>query len=167
MSDNSVLELPESFQPYQVVLLWIGTIYVSLFVMVSNHFVFKPKVEHFFEGSIIHSTTLYQFLVDVLTNLTHLTFLLCSLIFLKDDNSLSVMLYSDTSWTSLFLCLVAFKGLSAKEEPNYKLMLLKNVIFLVLGYVAIGCHYSFDFYQLSLGLLLVFFYCLNLLINGY
>lgn len=167
MSENSVLELPQQFQPYQIVLLWMGTIYASLFVMVSNHFVFKPKVEHFFEGSAIHSTALYQFLVDVLTNLTHLTFLLCSLVFLQDDNSLSVMLYSDISWASIFLCLVAFKGIAAKDEPNFTLLLLKNVVFLGLSYVVIGGHYVLDFYVISLGLLLVFFYGVNLIINAY
>jgi hypothetical protein len=77
------------------------------------------------------------------------------------------MIYSDISWVGLFLCLVAFKALSPKEEPNFKLFLLKNVVFLCLVYTVIGGHYAFNLYFISLGLFLVLLYGINILTNGY
>lgn len=44
MSESPVLELPNSFEPYQIVLLSLATLYGALFVKISNHYVFKPKI---------------------------------------------------------------------------------------------------------------------------
>jgi hypothetical protein len=134
--------MPNSYETYQMALCLLGAVYAALFVMISNHFVFKPKVEGLFQHSSISSGALYQFLVDVLTNLSQLTFVATSLLVFADDNALSVMLYSDISWSGLFLGVVAFRGLRAREEPNSRLMLLKNVVFLGLGYAAVAIHYA-------------------------
>ena len=166
MSD-SFLSLPDSYPTYQMVLATLGTIYAALFVTTSNHFVFKPKIEHLFQNSSINSSILYQFLVDVLTNLTTLTFILSSLFFFKDDNSLSVMIYTDMSWSGIMLAIVAFKGVSFKEEPNMRLMILKNVVFLGLIYVVVSLHYAMNIFLISIGLSMVLLYFCNLLANGY
>ena len=135
--------------------------------MISNHFVFKAKVESIFEHSTIRSTLLYQFLIDALSNLPQLTFILSSLLFFKDDNSLSTMIYSDMSWVGIFLSIVAFKNIMSSEENNSRIMLLKSVIFLVLVYLTIAFHYAVKLYMVSIGLALMLFYVLNLLANGY
>lgn len=167
MSESSVLELPSSFETYQIVLLSITTLYAALFVMISNHYVLKPKIERLFQESSIRSTVLYQFLADFLTNLTQLTFIMASVLFLNDDNAVSVIIYSDVSWCGIMMCVVAFKGLSPREDPNYQLLFLKNVVFLALVYVLIGSHYAAQEYLISLGVGLVGLYGVNLLLNGY
>ena len=111
---NSFLNLPDSYPTYQIVIATLGTLYAALFVTTSNHFVFKPKIEHLFQHSSINSTILYQLLVDILSNLTSLTFILSSLFFFKSDNSLSVMVYTDMSWSGVMLGIVAFKMLPLK-----------------------------------------------------
>ena len=164
---NSFLSLPDSYPTYQIVLATLGTIYTALFVTTSNHFVFKPKIEHLFQQSSINSSILYQFLVDVLTNLTTLTFILSSLFIFQDDNSLSVMMYTDMSWSGIMLSIVAFKALPFKEEPNIRLMILKNVVFLGLIYAVVSIHYAINVYLISIGLAMILLYILNLLANGY
>ena len=99
--------------------------------MVSNHYVFKPKVEQFFLQSSITSQALHQFLIDFLTNLSPLTFLVSTLLLMNTDSALSVMIYSDISWSGLLVAFLAFRGVLQKDEENdWKLMLIKNVIFL-------------------------------------
>lgn len=44
MSESAVLALPNSYEPYQIVLLSLATLYAALFVKISNHYVFKPKI---------------------------------------------------------------------------------------------------------------------------
>lgn len=140
-SSSSLISLPDSYPTYQFALTTIATIYAALFVSISNHTVFKPKLEHIFQHSNIHSISLHQFLIDLMSNLTHLTFLLVSLFFFQDDNALSVIIYSDMSWSGLFLAIVAFKAIGFKEEANFKLMLMKSVVFLILAYCTIFVHY--------------------------
>jgi len=48
--NQSVLD---SYETYQIVLGTVGTIYASFFVKISNHYIFKPKIEHFFIENII------------------------------------------------------------------------------------------------------------------
>ena len=84
----------------------------------------------------------------------------------QDDNSLSVIIYSDMSWSGLFLAIVAFKAINFKEEPNFKLMLLKNILFLLLAYFTISFHYVTNTYLMSIGLILMLLYLVNLMANG-
>ena len=141
MSD-SLLSLPSSYPTYQLVLATIATTYAAIFVATSNHFVFRPKIESIFQNSSISSSSLYQFLIDFLSNMSTLTFILCSLFIFKEDNALSVMVYTDMSWSSLMLGIVAFKVIQSKEEPNLGLMLAKNIAFLVMIYLLITFHYA-------------------------
>ena len=115
----------------------------------------------------MNSPAFYQFLIDVITNLTHLTFIITSLLFIKDDNCLSVMVYSDMSWSGILMCVVAFKGLALKEETNTRLMFIKNVVFLILVYLVVTAHYVTDSFLISLGASMMILYLLNLMANGY
>ena len=76
------------------------------------------------------------------------------------------MVYTDMAWTGLMLGIIAFKAVPFKEEPNLKLMLLKNVIFLGLVYSVIALHYATRTFMVSLGITLILFYVLNLLANS-
>jgi len=70
------------------------------------------------------------------------------------------------SWSGLFLAIVAFKAINFKEEPNFKLMLLKNILFLLLAYFTISFHYVTNTYLMSIGLILMLLYLVNLMVNG-
>jgi hypothetical protein len=48
--------------------------------------------------------------VDVLTNLSSLTLIISTLVLFGIDSSLSVMVYSDASWSGLLLALIALRG---------------------------------------------------------
>lgn len=65
------------------------------------------------------------------------------------------------------MCVIAFKGLAPKEEPNYQLLFLKNVVFLGLIYTVIVSHYASEKYLISLGIGMMVLYSVNLLLNGY
>jgi hypothetical protein len=135
--------------------------------MVSNHYVFKPKVEQFFLQSSITSQALHQFLIDFLTNLSPLTFLVSTLLLMNTDSALSVMIYSDISWSGLLVAFLAFRGVLQKDEENdWKLMLIKNVIFLAMIYGIIAGHYLSQLYYISLGICLFLLYMFNLLIDA-
>lgn len=77
------------------------------------------------------------------------------------------MVYSDISWSGIMMCVIAFKGLIPKEEPNYQILFLKNIAFLGLVYAVIISHYASEQYLISLGILMVVLYSVNLLLNGY
>lgn len=65
------------------------------------------------------------------------------------------------------MTIVAFKALTAKEEANYRLLLLKNVIFLSLIYAVVGSHYFLSLFLIDFGIEMMIFYVLNLVANGY
>ena len=164
MSQSSTLV--NQYETYQIALVTLGTVYAAIFVKISNHYVFKPKIENFFLESIIASKTFFQLLVDFLTNLTQLTFIAFSILVMQSDDSLAVIVYSDMSWCGLLLSLVSFKAVLAKQEPNIHLLIAKNVTFLILVYLSIVFHYATPFYYISLPISLVLLYFLNLFLNS-
>ena len=111
---EAIIVLSDSYATYELVLAFAATIYVALFVATSNHYVLKPKIEHYLQRSLL-SSALLQFLIDLLSNLTHLTLILSSILLLRDDNVLSVMIYSDMHWCGIMLAMISFKGLLLRE----------------------------------------------------
>ena len=82
--------------------------------MLSNHYVFKPKVEQYLANSSANSKACTQFLVDFISNLPQLTFIICTIVISNSDSGLSVMVYSDLTWSGLYVGLLAFRGLGSK-----------------------------------------------------
>jgi len=77
------------------------------------------------------------------------------------------MIYSDISWSGLLVAVLAFRGILQKEEEsNWKLMLIKNIVFLIIIYVTIVGHYLSQLFMISLGICLFFVYALNLFIDA-
>jgi hypothetical protein len=109
---------------------------------------------------------LHQLLIDVVTNLPQLTFLTCTIVISNSDSALSVVIYSDIAWSGLYVGVLAFRGLFGKEVGNWKLMLIKNIIFLGMIYATIAVHYLTQNYLVSLGVILLLLYFLNLMIDN-
>lgn len=142
------------------------TIYAGIFLMLSNHYIFRPKVEELLIHSSIQSKALSHLIVDCLSNLPQLTFLACTIAVSNSDSGLSVIVYSDLAWSGLYLGLLAFRGIANKEVGNWKLMLVKDIFFLGLIYATITLHYITQNYLISLGVMLFLIYFINLLIDA-
>lgn len=164
---TSFLGLPSAPPAYSLALALAGAVYGAVFLMLSNHYVFKPKVEQYLANSSLSSKASTQFLVDFISSLPHLTFILCSMVISNSDSALSVMVYSDLGWSGLYLGLLAFGGVGSKEGGNWRLMLLKNIVCLGLAYATIWLHYLSCNYLVTLGLVLALLYLLNLLANAH
>ena len=157
----------ESFSPGVVVVTLLGTLYAAVFLMVSNHYVFKPKVEQFLVQSDIESKALQQLIIDFLTPLPHLIFVMSTVLLQKNSHGLSVMVLSDSAWSGLLMAVIAFKEVNYKEEPNWQLLLIKNIVFVELVYGTILAHFLTSTYLITLGVVLALLYLINLLFNAY
>lgn len=143
----------------------VATAYAGCFLMVSNHYVFRPKVEQFL-GEWAQSGAGRQLLIDLVTNLPLLSFLVCTLLVNGSDSGLSVVVYSDMSWSSLYVGLLAFRSQQRREVGNWKLMLIKSILLLGLIYASIAVHYLTASYSVSLAVILLLLYFLNLFIDS-
>lgn len=144
----------------------IATAYAGCFLMVSNHYVFRPKVEEFL-GEWSQLGAVRQLLIDLITNLPVLSFLICTLVVNASDSSLSVVIYSDMSWSGLYVGLLAFRTIHRREVGNWKLMLIKSVSLLSLIYGSITAHYLTQDYLVSLGVVLLLLYFINVTIDSH
>lgn len=73
MNSTALIPLPATYPSYQLICIPLLIAYAGVFVMISNHFVFKPKLELFFSEGRLSSVVGQQLLVDFLTNLPVLT----------------------------------------------------------------------------------------------
>ena len=133
--------------------------------MVSNHYVFRPKVEEFL-GLWSQNGAGRQLFIDLLTNLPLISFLVCTLLVNNTDSGLSVIVYSDMSWSGLYVGLLAFRTLQKKEVGNWKLMLIKTISLLCIIYLTISIEYITKIYSVALGIMLFFIYFINLMIDS-
>lgn len=138
---NSFLGTPSNLEGYQIAAAIIAALYTGIFVMLNNQYVFRPKVEHFIAQSSLHSKALNQFIIDFVSNLPHFAFLICTILISSSDSCLNVLIFSDLGWSGLFVGLLAFRRTTEKETGNWKLMLCKNIILLVIAYLTISIHY--------------------------
>jgi hypothetical protein len=147
-------------------LVVVATAYAGCFLMVSNHYVFRPKVEEFL-GQWSQLGAVRQLLIDLITNLPLLSFLICTLVVNASDSSLSVVVYSDMSWSGLYVGLLAFRTMHRREVGNWKLMLIKSISLLGLIYGSIAAHYITQNYFVSLGVVLLLLYFINVTIDSH
>lgn len=150
----------------KTVLVIMAVTYAGCFLMVSNHYVFRPKVEEFL-GQWSQLGAVRQLLIDLVSNLPALSFLICTLAVSSSDSGLSVVVYSDIGWSGLYLGVLAFRKIHKKEVGNWKLMLIKSIALLGLVYACIALHYISCSYYVSLGVILMLIYFLNILIDSY
>lgn len=106
-------------------------------------------------------------MIDLITNLPLLSFLICTLVVNTSDSSLSVVVYSDMSWSGLYVGMLAFRTQYKREVGNWKLMLIKSVSMLGLIYGSIAAHYLTQNYMVSLGVVLLFLYFINVTIDSH
>jgi hypothetical protein len=143
-----------------------AAVYAGCFLMVSNHYVFRPKVEEFL-GQWSRAGAGRQLLIDLVSNLPLFSFLACTLAVSYSDSGLSVVVYSDIGWSGLYVGILAFKGSQHREVGNWKLMLIKSISLLGLVYAAIAVHYLTQSYFVSLGVILLLVYFINLAIDSH
>lgn len=93
----------------KVALVLVSTAYAGCFLMVSNHYVFRPKVEEFL-GQWSQLGAGRQLMIDIVTNLPLLSFLICTLAISGSDSGLSVVVYSDMGWSGLYVGILAFRS---------------------------------------------------------
>ena len=165
--ESEFLGMSGSFAPAITAVVLLATLYAGVYLMVSNHYVFKPKVENFLVNSSIESKALQQLIIDFLTTLPHLIFALCTVLLQRSNNGLSVMLLSDSAWSGLLMAVLAFKAVPYREEANWRLILVKNIVFLELIYATLAVHFFAGNYLITVGVVLMLLYLINLLLNAY
>jgi len=87
-SSTSFLGISGDFEGYQIGFIIAGTVYLGFFLMISNHYVFKPKVEELFVHSILKSRVMNQMLIDFVANLPQIIFIATSVLVSKNDTVL-------------------------------------------------------------------------------
>lgn len=87
-SSTSFLGISGDFESYQIGFIIAGTIYLGFFLMISNHYVFKPKIEELFVHSIFKSKVMNQLLIDCVANLPQIIFIALSVLESKTDTVL-------------------------------------------------------------------------------
>jgi hypothetical protein len=105
------IKLPQSYELSEYILGPVMVTYFGLYVMISNHFIFKPKVEQILRKTMISSVALQQFIVDFLSNISIITFLFNEVILLNSDRGISVMIYNDMFWTGICMSILAYRSL--------------------------------------------------------
>ena len=166
-SSTSFLGISGDFEGYQIGFIIAGTVYLGFFLMIINHYVFKPKVEEIFVNSTVKSSVLNQILIDFIANLPQIIFIALSVLESKADTVLQVLIYTDTTWLTLYIGILAFKSIDTRQNGDWKLMLIKNIIFLGLAYLTITTHYIAQSTLISLGAILFILYYINLFIDSY
>lgn len=166
MSQAGLLSLSTELSTFQIVILIISTFYVGIYMIISNHFVFKPKIEEYFSHNQIQSKALYQFVLDFLTNLSQLTFILCALLIDQSDSPLRIMTFSDMSWTTLCIAIISFKCIKNTQEKHWPLFLKKNTIILSLIYVIAWAFYFMNYFSMLMGIVFMAIYIINLIIDS-
>ena len=146
-------------------LVVVAAVYAGIFLMISNHYVFRPKVQEFL-GSWSQNGAGRQLFIDLLTNLPLLSFLICTLLVNNTDSGLSVIVYSDMSWSGLYVGLLAFRIVQKKEVGNWKLMLIKTISLLCVVYLTISVDYISQSHSVTLGIMLFLLYFINLMIDS-
>jgi hypothetical protein len=111
---SNFLGVGQSLESYQIGITVAAAIYAGIFLMLSNHYIFRPKVEDALIHSSVQSKALQQLIIDFVSNLPQLTFLICTLTVSTSDSGLSVIVYSDVAWSGLYVGLLAFRILSSK-----------------------------------------------------
>lgn len=71
------------------------------------------------------------------------------------------------SWCGILLAIVAFRNIQAKNEPNSRLIMLKNIVFLLIVYAGIAFHYVLGIFYITFGIVLLLLYFTNLIINEF
>ena len=87
-STTNFLGISGDFEGYQIGFIIAGTVYLGFFLMISNHYVFKPKVEELFVNSTLKSRVLNQLLIDFIANLPQIIFIALSVLESKADTVL-------------------------------------------------------------------------------
>lgn len=115
----------------------------------------------------INSKALYQFLIDALTNLSQLTYIVCTVLLDKSDQPLRIMTFSDMSWSVLCVGIISFKCFKSTEEKHWTLFIKKNTIMLTIIYLAIWIHYFLNYFSILIGIIFMTIYLINLMIDAH
>ena len=146
----------------------LATLYLGVFVILRNHYIMRPRIEGFLNNALIYSTLVRELIIDFISNLSSLAFLLSSIILTNKDHGLATIVLSDTFWAGLFFALVAAKNITLKPELTPKMkIIIKNGLFLCLSYGVIVYHYIADLKLFTLGIGMLGIYGIHLLIIAY
>ena len=142
--------------------------YCGIFVMLSNHYVLRPRVESLLSKVHITSNLVQEIIIDFMSNLSNLSFLLSSILMTNSDNGFSVVMIGDSMWAGILIAVITIKNFqdSPEDIPESK-VIIKNAVMLCLCYAAILYHYIAQVFFISLGASLLGVYVISLLIVGY
>lgn len=133
---------------------------------ISNHYVLRPKIELFLEKAAISSSLATELIIDILSNLSFISYAI-SATFLTplSDHPLRTLEYYNSYWMTICLGVVMYAKCPADEQIS-RVVLAKNALLILLIYANIMYHYFAGSSLLSLPIILVGLYAVNLFINS-
>lgn len=161
----------QSYSPLTYAGLLVATLYCGIFVMMNNHYVFRPKLQRYVRRLVMQpkSSTrdsLRELIVDSVLSLSALTFSLSSVMMSGSTNNIESFVAADSIWMGIYVSIVLYRQRNTPSKMNVKYA-LKNILAMVLGYLCLLLHVQFNFYFITLGIILVLMTAANILTNIY
>jgi predicted PurR-regulated permease PerM len=151
--------------------LLVGTIYCGIFVMLNNHYVFKPKVQRLVKrlsGRVRSRSAeaVGEMFIDVVTSLSICTFCMGSVFLSGSTNCIEVYLVSDGIWMGVYASVVLYRCRNQQGTIEWKYA-IKNSFALMLCYATLVVHFAIDYYYVTFGVVLLVVYLINQVTNIY
>lgn len=166
LNSSIMIQIQSEYTLLAYVLLPMVTLYCGIYLNLSNHYVFRPKLLPFFERLSISSSLAIQVLMDIVSNLSFITYSCSS--FLSSPTTDSpfrlVSIYS-IYWLTIFMSIIMYIKIG-NDQSMSTIILCKNGIILVLGFGNLVYHYIGKVYYITLPSILILLYLVNVVITG-
>ena len=165
-TSSSLLPTGPSYPMVLYIICPVLIIYFGLFVMLRNHYIFKPNILKFLKTTRIKSMLVKQVVTEFLSSLSILTFALSSIVLTANDHAIQLMMQQDMYWAGLCMSVLAYRNIKQEEMLQMKVV-MKNGIFLISCYVLIIYQYFSDYSLLLMGMVMMAIYVINMVFKVY
>lgn len=159
--------IEESYSAGVYIVLGAATLYCGMYSSLSSHYILRPKIEPLLERLSVSSSLAIEVLVDLLSNLSFITYSACCSFLLPPSDAQPRLLQLYTLyWLTLCLAVVLYLRVGNSMGLS-KVVLCKNGLLLGLCFTNIAYHYMTGTSLISLPAIFVGLYLLNLLLTAY
>lgn len=167
MESTYLISIDNTYSTAIYVILPLVTIYCGLFLSISNHYILRPKIESFLQKASFSSTIAIEVLLDILSNLSFITYALSAfLLTAPADHPIRILEFYNSFWLTLCLGLVIYFKVPVDIKIS-NIVFCKNGLILALCYINIMYHYIDSNKFVTLPAIFGGLYLLNLLLNSY
>lgn len=160
-----------SYSPFTYAGMLVAAFYCGIFVMLNNHYVFRPKLTKYAKKITQWPKTLQRdairsTIVDLVMNLRAITFSMSSVMLSGSTNNIECFVIADSLWMGLYASIVFYLTRNQPQQVDWKYA-LKNIVGMALGYICLLVHFQLNFLFISFGIVLVLITVANQLTNIY